>query len=76
MGAMASISMSSGRRWADADAADEGPPSEDQSIWKLVVADEAEGGLDRSLLAEGGTRTLLTDKEAGAGRPDRERAEC
>jgi hypothetical protein len=79
VGAIASISISSGRRWAD--EADEGPPSEGQSIWKLVVAEDAEGGLERSLFAEAeaeaGLTALLTDKRSGIiGRcDDSERAD-
>lgn len=62
--AIESISMSSGRRPA-ALAEEELAPSDDQSTLKLVVADDAEEGLERSILVELGASTLLTDNVVG-----------
>lgn len=63
-GAMESISISSRRRpvgleeeWL--------APSDDQSTLKLVVADDADEGLDKSGFVELGVNTLLTDRVAG-----------
>lgn len=56
--------MSSGRR--PAVCAEEGfAPSEDQSALKLVVADDADEGLDKSIFVELCARTLLTDRVVG-----------
>lgn len=56
--------MSSGRR--PATLAEEGlAPSDDQSTLKLVVADEADEGFDRSILVELGASTLLTERVVG-----------